>query len=41
MLVRDFLDLPRNATPDEFIVRPESDAADLARKYTLTSAIRP
>jgi hypothetical protein len=41
MLVRDFLDLPNNATPDEFIVRPESDAADLARKYTLTSAIRP
>jgi len=41
MLVRDFLDLPANAAPDEFIVRPQSDAAELARKYTLSSAIAP
>jgi hypothetical protein len=30
-----------NAAPDEFIVRPQSDAAELARKYTLTSASAP
>ena len=41
MLVREFLDLPANAKPDEFIVRPKSDAADLARQYTLTTAIAP
>jgi hypothetical protein len=41
MLVRDFLALPDHVTADEFVVRPSTDAAELARKYTLTSAIEP
>ncbi len=41
MRVRDFLDLPDHAQADDFIVRPQSSAAELARTYTLTSAIRP
>ncbi len=41
MRVRDFLDLPEHAEADDFIVRPQSTAAELARTYTLTSAIRP
>ena len=40
MLVRDFLDLPDQTRADDFIVRPDSSAAELARTYTLTSGIR-
>jgi hypothetical protein len=39
--VRDFLDLPEHASVDDFIVKPDSSRAALARSYTLTSAIRP
>jgi hypothetical protein len=41
MLVRDFLDLPAHVTADDFVVRPDTDVADLAKKYTLTTAIEP
>ncbi len=41
MLVRDFLDLPEESTADDFIVRPQSTAQELARSYALTSAVRP
>jgi hypothetical protein len=40
MLVRDFLDLPDQTRADDFIVRPDSSAAELARTYTLTAGIR-
>jgi len=39
--VRDYLDLPEHASVDDFIVKPSSTPAELARTYTLTSAIRP
>ena len=40
MLVRDFLDLPDQTRADDFIVRPSSSAAELARTYTVTNGIR-
>jgi hypothetical protein len=40
-LVRSYLDLPREAKIDQFIVKDTSDPVVLAQQYTLTSAIRP
>ncbi|MGB8266903.1 MAG: hypothetical protein WCE44_11300 [Candidatus Velthaea sp.] len=40
-LVRSYLDLPREAKIDQFIVKDTSDPMVLAQQYTLTSAIRP
>ncbi len=39
--VRDYLALPEHASVDDFIIKPSSTPADVARTYTLTSAIRP